>query len=186
MISPKSSFSETKRWEKFTTNTWLSGISLFRFNRHRQHLYIFHFHLQTGKFLVWFQIQRRSSWSDSWKWNFDTSHEFWENCSARNKSLKKKLGYFSIKNIDDPCIMTVAVNSKEYFETFKSENVNKTHRGLRKSAVGMEFEKYSKRINSIKEIETFGQLPKEKQKQNRSTNKNNEMILEETGKSKFA
>ena len=82
--------------------------------------------------------------------------------------------------------MTVAVNSKEYFETFKSENVNKTHRGLRKSAVRMEFEKYSKRINSIKEIETFGQLPKEKQKQNRSTNKNNEMILEEIGKSKFA
>ena len=24
---------------------------------------------------------------------FDTSHEFWENYSARNKSLKKKLGY---------------------------------------------------------------------------------------------
>ena len=50
----------------------------------------------------------------------------------------------------------------------------------------MEFEKYSKRMNSITEIETFGQLPKEKQKQNRFTNKDNEMILEEIGKSKFA
>ena len=29
----------------------------------------------------------------------------------------------------------------------------------------MEFEDYAKRINSIREIETFGQLPKEKQKQ---------------------
>ena len=82
--------------------------------------------------------------------------------------------------------MTVAVNPKEYFETFKSENVNKKHKGLRKGAVGMEFEKYSKQMNSIKEKETFGQLPKEKQKQDRFTNKNNEMILEGIGKSKFA
>ena len=29
----------------------------------------------------------------------------------------------------------------------------------------MEFEDFAKRINSLKEIETFGQLPKEKQKQ---------------------
>ena len=50
----------------------------------------------------------------------------------------------------------------------------------------MEFEDYAKRINSIKEIETFGQLPKEKQKQNRFTIKNNQMILEEIEKSKFS
>ena len=66
-------------------------------------------------------------------------------------------------------MVTVAVNLKEYFETFKSENVNQKHKGLRKGAVGMEFENYSKRINSIKEIETFGQLSLEKQKQNRFT-----------------
>ena len=49
----------------------------------------------------------------------------------------------------------------------------------------MEFEDYAKRINSVREIETFAQLPKEKQKQNMFTVKNN-MILEETEKSKFA
>ena len=38
----------------------------------------------------------------------------------------------------------------------------------------------------IKEIETFGQLPKEKQKQNSFANKNNQMVLKETEKSKFA
>ena len=37
----------------------------------------------------------------------------------------------------------------------------------------MEFEDYEKRINLIKQIETFGQLPKEKQKQNRFAIKNN-------------
>ena len=36
---------------------------------------------------------------------FDASHEFWENYSARNKSLKKKRGYFSIENINDPCMV---------------------------------------------------------------------------------
>ena len=50
----------------------------------------------------------------------------------------------------------------------------------------MEFEDYTKRINSIREIETFGQLPKKKQKQNRFTIKNNHMVHEETEKSKFA
>ena len=42
----------------------------------------------------------------------------------------------------------------------------------------MKFDDHAKRINSIKEIETFGQLPKEKQKQNRFAIKNNEMVLE--------
>ena len=32
---------------------------------------------------------------------FDTSHEFWENYSARNKSFKKKLDHFNIENIDE-------------------------------------------------------------------------------------
>ena len=117
---------------------------------------------------------------------FDTSHKYWEKYSVRNESLRKMLGYFLIKNIDDACIVTVAVNPKEYFEEFKSQVINKKYKGLRKGAVGMEIEDYAKRINSIKEIETFGQLPKEKRKQNRFANKNNQMVLKETEKSKFA
>ena len=113
---------------------------------------------------------------------FGTSHEFWKNYSARNKSLKKKLGYISIENIDYPCMVTVTVNPKEYFEGLKSENINKKHKGLRKSALGMEFEDHAKRINSIREIETFGQLSPE----NKFSIKNNEMILQEIEKSKFA
>ena len=61
---------------------------------------------------------------------FDTSHKFWEKYSIRNESLRKKLGYFLIKNIDDPCIVTVAVNPKEYFEEFESQVVNKKDKGL--------------------------------------------------------
>ena len=75
---------------------------------------------------------------------------------------------------------TIAVNPKEYIETFKSECMNKKLKRLRKGAPGMEFGNYSRRINSIAKIETFGQLSAEKQKQHRFTIKNNEMILQET------
>ena len=50
----------------------------------------------------------------------------------------------------------------------------------------MEFEGYAKRINLIKEIETFRQLSKEKQTQNRFKIKNNQMTFKEIEKSKFA
>ena len=89
---------------------------------------------------------------------FDTSHKFWQKYSVR------KLGYFSIENIDDPCIVTVRVNPKEYFEEFESQTTNKKHKGLRKGVAGMEFEDYAKKINLIKKIETFGHLLNEKQK----------------------
>ena len=58
-----------------------------------------------------------------------------------------------IENIDDPCIVSVAVNPKEYFEQFESQVVKKIHEVLRKGAVGMEFEDFAKRINSIREME---------------------------------
>ena len=60
---------------------------------------------------------------------FDTSHKFWEKYSVRNESLRKKICYFSIENIDDPCIITVALNPKEYFEEFESQTMNKKHKG---------------------------------------------------------
>ena len=102
-------------------------------------------------------------------------------------NLKKKLGYLSIENRkipDSPCVAIAVVNPKEYLEEFESQSVNEKHKGLRKGASRMEFEDYAK--NSIRKIETFGQLPKEKQKQNRFTIKNNQMVLEEIEKSKFA
>ena len=71
-------FSEQKDYENLQQiHDWV-GISLFRFNRHGQHLRIFHFHLQAVKWLAWFQVQKRSSWSDSWTFDtiLDTSHKF--------------------------------------------------------------------------------------------------------------
>ena len=64
-------------------------------------------------------------------------------------------------------LVTAAVNPKGYIEIFESENINKKHKVFRESARGMEFENYSKRINSVQEIKTFGQLTQDKQKQSR-------------------
>ena len=50
----------------------------------------------------------------------------------------------------------------------------------------MEFENYSRRINSKANIENFGQQSAEKQNQNKFTIKYNEIILQEIGKPKFA
>ena len=50
----------------------------------------------------------------------------------------------------------------------------------------MHFENYAKRINSVKDIEIFGQLLQEKQEQNRFVVKNNNMYLEKIKKTKFA
>ena len=80
-------------------------------------------------------------------------------------NLSKKLGYYEIEHIDDPCEVTIAINPKVYLEKFQSENVNKKHKGLRKGSRGMEFENYATRINSVTDIETLEQLSQEKQGQ---------------------
>ena len=56
---------------------------------------------------------------------FDTLHKFWEKYSVRNEYFREKVCYFSIENIDHPCIVTAAVNTKEYFEEFESQAINK-------------------------------------------------------------
>ena len=56
---------------------------------------------------------------------FDTSHKFWKKYGVKNEHLKKKFDYFSIENIDDPYVVTVAVNPKEYFQEFDSQSYKK-------------------------------------------------------------
>ena len=115
---------------------------------------------------------------------FDTSHKFLDQFNVRNKDLRKKLGYFAIEDIDDLCFVTVAVNPKEYFEQFESDNVSKKHKGLRKGAAGMEFENYSRGINSVNENESFGPTINGKHLQFRFFVK--KMLLEQFEEFKFA
>ena len=72
---------------------------------------------------------------------------------------EKVLGLYEVENINDPCYVTLAVNPKEYFEYFESENWNKKHKGIKKGAKGMEYENYAERIKPIIGFKTY-QKPK--------------------------
>ena len=81
----------------------------------------------------------------------DTSHEFFERFSCRNLSTKKKVGLYEVESIDNPNVVTIAVNPKEYIEIFKSKDLNKKHKGIKKTTPGMNFESLSSRIMDTKE-----------------------------------
>ena len=48
--------------------------------------------------------------------------------AQKKEDLRKCLGYFEIENIDNPFILTTACNSKEYFELFENNKVNKKYK----------------------------------------------------------
>ena len=79
----------------------------------------------------------------------DRSHEYFEQSNARDASLKKKVGYFEIEQIDKENVVTVALNPKEYYERFIDASYNKKHKGLSKNVKGMDFESYSKRLSDL-------------------------------------
>ena len=81
----------------------------------------------------------------------DRSHEYFEQFNARDASLKKKVGYFEIEQIDKENVVTVALNPKEYYERFIDSSYNKKHKGLSKNVKGMDFESYSKRLSDLTE-----------------------------------
>ena len=119
---------------------------------------------------------------------FDISHEFWEQFGVRKKNTQKRLGLFEIEHIDDACFVTIATNPKEYIEYFKSELVNKKHKGIKKSENCMNLESFAKRISSLREIEEYEDESEMKEAtvdQSGFTVKKNEMVLETVQKKKF-
>lgn len=73
---------------------------------------------------------------------------------------KKKLGYYEIENIDNPCVFNVvAVNPKEYLEILKNLHQNKKQKGIKKGSFGLGFENYSETIKSSDNFETFEKSP---------------------------
>ena len=63
---------------------------------------------------------------------FDKSDEFWRRFGVHCPQNQRVLGLYEIENINDPCYVTLAVNPKEYFEYFKSDNINKKRKGIKK------------------------------------------------------
>ena len=81
---------------------------------------------------------------------FVTSHKSWDKFGLQKEFLHKCLGCFSIENIDNPCLLTIACNPKEYFELFQNSEINKRHKEIKKESSGMNFENYTGRIVILK------------------------------------
>ena len=44
------------------------------------------------------------------------------------------------------------MNPKEYFEVYKSKEINKKHKGVKKNTPGMDFESFASRIMDFREF----------------------------------
>ena len=96
----------------------------------------------------------------------DTSHEFFERFFCRNLANKKKVGLYEVESVDNPNVVTIAVNPKEYLEVFRNKELNKKHKGIKKSTPGMNFESFSTRIMDTREY-NFAQKKSQSLKQSR-------------------
>ena len=76
----------------------------------------------------------------------DVSNNFWKQFNMFNSNTKKQMGLYETESIDNPNICTIAINPKEYFEKFRNRTINKKHKGVRRDALGMNFESYASRI----------------------------------------
>ena len=76
----------------------------------------------------------------------DLSNEFLSQFNVRDTSTEKQVGLYEIESIDNPNIVTIAVNPKEYFEKYRDESFNKKHKGLKKDTPGMHCEVYAIRV----------------------------------------
>ena len=74
---------------------------------------------------------------------FDKSDGFWRRFGVCCPQNQKVLGLYKVEHVDDPCYVTLVVNPKEYFEYFKSDSVNKKHKGIKKGSQGMEYENFA-------------------------------------------
>ena len=70
----------------------------------------------------------------------DRSHEYFDNFNARDENLRKRVGYFEIKQINKDNIITITLNPKEYYERYIDHSYKKKHKGLSKLVLGMDFD----------------------------------------------
>ena len=79
------------------------------------------------------------------------SAEFYNQFNCHNTLLKRQVGLFEIENIDQPNVITIALNPKEYYERFANHTNNKKHKGLKKSTPDMDFDSYLNRLSDLTE-----------------------------------
>ena len=102
----------------------------------------------------------------------------------QDKTVKKQVGLYEVESIDNPNVIIISVNPKEYFENYRDRIVNKKHKGLKRDTPGMNFEAYAQRICSLHEF-CANQKPKKiKQKRFQVVRTNMQMVS--VNKAQFA
>ena len=86
---------------------------------------------------------------------FDKSDKFWEQFGVYIPEDQKVLGLYEVESINDPCLVTLATSPKEYLEYFQSEAINKKHKGIKKGAVGMDYENFAERIKPLFNFDSY-------------------------------
>ena len=81
----------------------------------------------------------------------DLSAEYYEKFNCQNESLRKRVGFIEIENIDKPNIIMIALNPKECYEGLSDTSDNKKHKRLKKSTPDMDFDSYSNRLSDLTE-----------------------------------
>ena len=102
-----------------------------------------------------------------------------------NQKNKKKVGLCEVESVNNPNIVTIAVNPKEYFEILRNKAINKKHKGVKKSTPGMNYEAFASRIMDLKEYSYAEKLPKTI-KQKRFQIKNTSMQMKTVTRKQFA
>ena len=117
---------------------------------------------------------------------FDKSDEFWKRFNVHDPEDQKVLDLYEVEHIDGPCYVTLAVNQKEYFEYFKSESINKKHKGIKKGSIGMEYKNYAERIKALLNFETYKKPKADVKDVVRISVKKGEMTTHKIKKKKFS
>ena len=112
----------------------------------------------------------------------DLSNEFWSQINVRDTSTEKQVGLYEIENMENPNIVTTAVNLKEYFKKYRDKSFNKKHNGI---------EAYLKCTlrpieNRVMLFNDFTNQKVKKIQQNKLQIKNTEVRMQSISKSQFA
>ena len=82
----------------------------------------------------------------------DLSNEFWSQFYVRDTSTEKQAGLYEIRSIGNPNIVTITVNSKQYFEKYRDKIFNEKLKVLKRDTTGMHFEAYPDTVISLKDF----------------------------------
>ena len=120
------------------------------------------------------------------KKRFGKRDEFWKKIDVYMPENQKVLGLYEVESINDPCVVTLAVNPKEYPEYFQNETINKKHKGIKKGWVGMGYENFPERIKSLFHFDTYVKPKEDTKPVVRISVKKDEMTTHKIIKSKLS